>query len=113
MVKTHLIIKDIHDEYNIKWKDSILNCDPLLENGKPTFIIISSTSRIELNTIDIKTIEEYAKRIATPKGRKAITSDTSYIYIKSKDNTEKLIGKVKRTRIKKFAPMYDAIGWKE
>ena len=60
-IKTHLIIKDIHDEYNIDWFGKIKDTKPLIKNGKPIFIIISRDCRTELNTINIKEIERVAK----------------------------------------------------
>ena len=57
MVKTHLIIKDIHEEYNMNWCGKLFDAKHALnENGMPTFIIIGSQSRMEINTIDINTI---------------------------------------------------------
>lgn len=106
-VKTHLIITSIQEEYEVNWCARIIDTKPLLRNGKPQFIIISQQGRIELNTLDIKELERNAKLLTYPKGRAAITSDTSYIYIKEIENKETLIGVVVHKRIKKFAPMYD------
>ena len=39
LVKTHLIITDIHEEYFVDWCGSIMNTQPVIENGKPIFII--------------------------------------------------------------------------
>ena len=33
MVKTHLIITDIHDEYHMNWCGKIANANPKLENA--------------------------------------------------------------------------------
>lgn len=110
-IKTHLIIKDIHDEYNIDWFGKIKDTKPLIKNGKPIFIIISRDCRIELNTINIKEIEKVAKANAIPHGNKAVTTGISRIYIKEIDGKEKLIGKVTKFHIKTFAQMYDKVGW--
>lgn len=61
-LKTHLIVTDVHEEYFVDWCGSIINTKPLLKNNMPIFIIISSEKRMELNTIDIKQIEENAKK---------------------------------------------------
>lgn len=106
-VKTHLIITNIHEEYEINWCARIIDTKPLLRNGKPQFLIISKQGRIELNTLDIKELERNAKILTYPKGRTAVTSDSSYIYIKEIEDKETLIGIVTHKRIKKFAPMYD------
>ena len=110
MLKTHLIIKDIQDEYKVKWCGRIIDTKPLIKDGKPVFAVFSKKGRVELNTVDIKQIEDCAKRLTEPKGREAFTTDKSYIYIKEIDGNEKLMGVVTHNRIKTFAPMYDKIG---
>ena len=112
LVKTHLIVTDIHEEYSVNWFGSIMNTKPLIENGLPVFIIISSTNRLELNTADIKQIEDCAKRITNPKGRQSITTDKARIYIKEEDENEVYIGVVEHNHVKTYAPMYDKVGWK-
>ena len=112
MIKTHLIITDIQDEYNIKWTGKIKDTKPKFENGKPIFAIVGGKCRMELNTTDMTRIEECAKRCTYPKGRTAITTDVAYIYIIEEDDNEKLIGSLTHRRIKTFAPMFDAVGWK-
>lgn len=111
-VKTHLIIKEIHDEYTIKWCGKLIDTNPVFKDGLPVFVIISSDHRVELNTLDMKQIEGCAKRIASPHGRQAVTSDTSRIYIKEVGGKETLVGWVRKDHIKKFAPMHDKVGWK-
>lgn len=113
MIKTHLIITDIHEEYSIKWCGKIAETKPLFLNDKPVFVIIGSESRIELNTFDMKQIEDCAKRLTHPKGRAAITTDKSYIYIKEIDGAETCIGIVTHNHIKKYAPMFDPVGFKK
>lgn len=112
MIKSHLIITDIHEEYNIKWLNSIKNTNPILHNGLPIFVLISSTSRVELNTIDIKQIEKMAKKITNPRGRAAITTDKTRIYIKEKDNKETCVGVVTHNHVKKYAPMFDPVRYR-
>lgn len=108
MLKTHLIVTDVHEEYTVKWSGSIANSRPIFKNNMPVFIIISSESRIELNTIDIKRIEECAKKITRPHGRQAITTDVAYIYIKEEDGNEKLIGRVIHNHVKQYQQMFDS-----
>ena len=49
MVKTHLIIKDIHSEYHMNWCGKIFDTKPLLnENGLPIFVIVGSEGRVEV-----------------------------------------------------------------
>ena len=112
MVKTHLIITDIHEEYSMKWCGSIIDTKPLIKNGKPIFIIRSKMGAIEMNTVDMKYLEEVAKDMTAPRGRSAITTDVARINIKQVDNTEKTIGILTHNHIKKFAPMYDAVYYK-
>ena len=108
MLKTHLIVTDVHEEYFVDWCGSIANTKPLFKNDMPIFIIISSEGRVELNTIDIKRIEECAKKITRPRGRQAITTDIARIYIKEENGNEKLIGKVIHNHVKQYQQMYDA-----
>ena len=106
-LKTHLIITDMHDEYFVKWCGKLLDAKPLLKNDLPVFVVVGSRGRIELNTIDIKLIEECAKRMSHPRGREAFTTDSVRIYLQEEDGNEKLMGKVFHNHIKKFSPMYD------
>ena len=107
MLKTHLIVTDVHEEYFVKWTGSIANTKPLFKNDMPIFVIISSESRMELNTIDITRVEKCAKLITRPRGRQAVTTDVAHIYIKEEDGNEKLIGKVIHNHVKKYQQMYD------
>ena len=110
-VKTHLIIKDVHEEYRINWVGKILDTKPKIKNGKPVFIVVGRDGRIELNTTDMKKIENCAKSLTHPKGRGAITSDSSRIYILEEDEKETLMGVVFHNHIKQYAPMYDKVGY--
>ena len=113
MVKTHLIIKDIHEEYDMNWCGKLFDAKPALnENGMPIFIIIGSQSRMELSTIDMNYLENYAKRLTSPKGRGAVSTDKAYIYIKEIGGSEKLLGILTHKRVKTFAPMYDKVGYR-
>lgn len=112
LVKTHLIITDIHEEYDMNWCGKIIDTNPVFVNGKPMFVIISSTSRMELNTIDMKLLEGSAKRMTHPRGRAAVTKDMARIYIKQVDGTEKLLGVLTHKHVKTFAPMFDRVGYR-
>ena len=113
LVKTHLIIKDIHDEYHMNWCGKIFEAKPALnENGMPLFVIISSEKRMEVSTISIKELERYAKLLTSPKGRSAVSADVARIYIVEQNGNEKLLGVLTHKRIKTFAPMYDKVGYK-
>ena len=109
MVKTHLIITDIHEEYHMKWCGSITDAKPLIENGKPVFVIRSKEGAVEVNTTNVKYLEDIAKSMTSPKGRSALTTDTASVYIKQIDGTEKVLGILIHDHIKHFAPMYDAV----
>ena len=110
-MKTHLIITDIHDEYHMDWCGKIVEAKPLLKNGLPIFIIIGSRGRIELNTIDMARIERNAKLLTHPKGRSAVSIDTSRIYIKEIDGNDFLLGVMTHKNVKSFAPMFDKVGF--
>lgn len=111
LVKTHLIITDIHNEYDMNWCGKLVNTKPVIENGLPVFVIIGTRGRIELNTIDMKRIENTAKLLTYPKGRSAVSTDTARIYIKETNGAETLMGVMTHKNIKTFAPMYDKIGY--
>lgn len=112
MVKTHLIITDIHDEYYMNWCGKLIDTKPVFdENGKPKFVLISSQSRVEVNTIDINYLERLAKQLTCPKGRSAVSTDKTYIYIKEVDGNDKLLGILTHNRVKSFAPMHDKVGY--
>ena len=112
MIKSHLIVKDIHNEYSIKWTGKILDAKPKFKNGKPIFVVVSSAGRVELNTTDMKRIEKTAKLLTRPRGRSAVSTDSARIFIVEEDDSEKLMGVVIHDRVKTFAPMYDPVGWR-
>lgn len=111
MIKSHLIITSVQEQYEIKWCGKLKDTNPLLVNDKPVFVVIGGDRRVELNTLNMKQIEECGKRLTTPKGRAAITTDKSFIYIKEIDGKETCIGVVIHHHVKKYAPMFDAVGW--
>lgn len=110
LVKTHLIITDIHEEYFVDWCGSLKDTQPVIENGKPIFIISNRTmGNVEVNTTDMKYLEDIAKRMTAPKGRSAVTTDFANIYVKQVDGSKSLLGTVVHDRVKSFAPMYDKV----
>lgn len=112
-VKTHLIITDIHNEYHMNWCGKVLDTKPLLnDRGLPTFVVVGSKGRVEVNTVDMKYLEDCAKRLTNPRGRSAISSDSANVYIKETNGTERLMGVLFHRRVKTFAPMYDGVYWK-
>ena len=106
-IKTHLIVTDVHEEYFINWCGKIIDTKPMLKNGMPIFIIIGDGRRAEINTTNIKRVEECAKNMTHPRGRQARTTDTSYIYLKEIDGNEVLMGRVTHDHVKQFQQMYD------
>ena len=112
LVKTHLIIKDIHEEYNINWCGRLIDSKPVLKNGKPIFVVVTNAGRVELNTIDMKEIEDCGKRMTCPKGRKAVSTDKAHVFIREEDGGEKLVCVITHNRVKKYAPMYDRVDYR-
>lgn len=113
MIKTHLIITDIHNEYHMNWCGKIFEAKPKLnDKGLPTFVIHGTNGRMETNVVDMEYLEKLAKKATYPRGRNAVSKDTARIYIKEIDGNEKLLGVLTHKRIKTFAPMYDKVGYK-
>ena len=111
-VKTHLIVTDTHSEYHMNWCGKILDSKPLLNDiGLPTFIVVGSKGRVEVNTVDMNYLEDCAKRLTNPRGRSAISYDSAHIYIKEINGAEKLMGVLFHRRVRTFAPMHDRVYW--
>lgn len=111
-VKTHLIITDIHSEYHMNWCGKVLDTKPLLnDRGLPTFVVVGSKGRVEVNTMDMKYLEDCAKSLTNPRGRSAISSDSVNVYIKETNGAERLMGVLFHRRVKTFAPMRDIVYW--
>lgn len=106
-LKTHLICTDMHDEYFVKWCGKLIDARPQLKNGLPIFIIVGTDGRVELNTIDIGSIEKCAKHLCHPHGRGSFTSDCARIYLLEEDGNERLMGKVFQNHIKQYQQMFD------
>jgi hypothetical protein len=111
MIKSHLIITNVHDEYDIRWTGKIKDTKPKLKNGKPIFVVAGGGGRMELNTTDMARIEKCAKLVTRPKGRQAVTTDMAKIFIVEENDNEMLLGVLIHNRVKTFAPMYDPVGW--
>ena len=106
MTKPHFICIGIENDYQMKWTQKIIDTQPVFdEQNRPLFIIVSSTARLEVNTLDMKYLEKCAKRLTYPKGRSAYSTDKAWIYIKETNNKETLIGVLIHNRIKKFVPV--------
>lgn len=112
LIKSHLIVTDVHDEYHIKWIGKIIDTKPKFKNGKPIFIVVGGKGRMELNTTDMTRIERCAKSCTQPRGRSAVTSDTARIFIKEEDGNEKLLGILTHDHVRTYAPMYDRVGYR-
>lgn len=110
-VKTHLIITDIHDEYDMNWCGKLAGAKPLLKDGLPVFVVIGSKGRTEMSTIDMKRIERAAKSLTHPKGRSSVSVDTARVYLKEVDGNELLMGVMTHKNVKTFAPMFDKVGY--
>lgn len=112
LVKTHLIVTDIENDYNIKWIRPIKETRPMFQNNKLIFIVIGGNGRMEINTNDMTRVEKCAKLVSYPKGKTAVTSDIVRILIRQEDESEVLIGQLIHNRVKTFAPMFDKV-WVE
>lgn len=111
LVKTHLIVTDIHEEYSIKWSGKIFDAKPKFKNNKPIFVIVAGGGRMEVNTVDMSRVEKCAKLLTAPKGRQAITTDKAYIYILEENDNEMLLGTLTHNHVKSYAPMYDKVDY--
>ena len=109
LMKTHLIVTDIQNDYYFKWVGKILDTKPQFKNNKLIFIVVGGNGRVEINTNNMTRVEKCAKMMSLPKGRTAITSDTVRIYIREVDDNEKLLGILTHNKIKTFAPMFDKV----
>lgn len=109
LVKTHLIVTDQYDNYTVKWTGRLMEADIEFKNNLPVFVIISNNGRIEMNTLDIGSVEKQAKKFTCPKGRGALTTDKGFIYVKERGGKEKLLGCVVHNHIRKYAPMFDEV----
>ena len=110
-IKTHLIITDIHEEYEIKWTGRLIDTKPLFINDKLVFLIISGSTRVKLNTNNITQVEDCAKKITTPRGRSAVTTDNANIYLIEESGKETYMGTVIHHHVKKYSQMYDKVGY--
>lgn len=112
LIKSHLIVTDVHEEYHINWCGKIIDTKPQFKNGKPIFVVTGGGGRMELNTTDMARVEKCAKLCTQPRGRSATTTDTARIYIVEEDDNEKLLGVLTHNHVKQYAPMFDSVGWR-
>lgn len=112
LIKSHLIVTDIHEEYSMRWMGKIIDTKPQFKNGKPIFVVTGGGGRMELNTTDMARVEKCAKLCTQPRGRSATTTDTARIYIVEEDDNEKLLGVLTHNHVKQYAPMFDSVGWR-
>lgn len=106
---SHLIITEVKDDYRFNWCGKMIDSKPQLKNGKPIFIIVGKSGRMEINTTNMERIEKCAKMLTCPNGRSATTTDTARIFLKEIDGNEKLMGVLIHSHIKLYAPMYDKV----
>lgn len=106
-INTHPIVVSSHEEYHIEWCGKILDTHPKIVNNMPVFFIRGSQGGLELNTLDMKMIEQIAQKLTNPHGKGSITTDKSYIYIIEEDDTKKLLGVVTHNHIRDYRQMYD------
>lgn len=111
LVKTHLIVTDQWDDYEVRWikKLSSIENPKLDESGYPIFAILSNKGRMEIKTFDMNYLETSAKKFTLPRGRGSLTQDKGYIYIKTVDGDEILLAVVTHSHYRKYAPMFDDI----
>jgi hypothetical protein len=112
VTNTRLICIGCDDDFQMKWIRKIIDTNPSFDGDKLSFVIIGSNSRVEISTMDFNRLENVAKRITSPKGRSAISTDKAYIYIKEVGGHEKLLGVLTHKRVKSFAPMHDKVGYR-
>lgn len=109
LVKTHLVVTDVHEEYDINWCGKILDVKPKIKNNMPVFVVVSSRGRMEVNTTDMQRVERCAKLLTAPRGRQAVTTDTARIFIVEENENEALMGVLTHNHVKSYAPMFDKI----
>lgn len=110
-IKSHLIITDIHSEFNIDWCGRLKGANPKLVNGLPLFILKGGGKRIEMNTLDMKRLEKVGKNMTNPRGRSAVMTDETRIFLKEENGNERLMCIITHHRIKTYVPMYDKVGY--
>ena len=109
-VKTHLIVVDQYDEYNVRWIKKLSEQKPKFdEHGNLQFAVLSNKGRLDIKTFDLKYLEKAAKKFTYPRGRGAITTDKGYIYLKTADDKEVLLAVVSHNHIRKYSQMYDEL----
>jgi len=111
LIKSHLIVRDIHSEYNMNWCGRIIDTKPKFKNGEPIFAIVGGDGRMELATTDMTRLEKCAKLCTRPRGRGKVASDTARIYVIDENDNDHLLGIMTHNRVKEYGQMYDKVGW--
>ena len=74
LVKTHLIITDQYDDYEVKYVAKLIDLTPsLTSRNSMSFVIVSRNSRYEVNTNDFKFLEQVQENPQK-------TIDLSYVW---------------------------------
>lgn len=109
-VKTHLIVTNQWDEYEVRWVRRLIDTSPLFNShGTLTFIITGGNGgREEIETFDLNYVAQRAKACTGARGRGSVTIDKSQIYLKEAKG-EVLIGVVTHKHIRQYSPMYDEL----
>ena len=106
-INTHPIVVGQHEEYHIDWCGKLADTHPKLENGIPTFLIRGKNGMVIVNTINMKQLEQSARKLTNPCGKGAVTTDKAYIYIMEEDNKRTLLGVVTHFHIREYRRMFD------
>lgn len=92
----HFIKTGQDSNFDVKWATRLMDTQPVLNNGVPTFYIISKAGRVEMNTMDMNALEKKAKLMCDPSGRGSYKSDTVRIYLKNEPAALALRGYIQR-----------------
>lgn len=106
-INTHPIVVSQHEEYHINWCGKVKNIHPKTKNGMPVFFIKSRRSGAEVNTTDMKKLEEIAKKMTNPCGKGSVTTDKTFIYIVEENGEKILLGTVTHRHIRDYRRMFD------
>lgn len=82
--------------FKVNWATRLMDTQPVLKNGMPTFYIISKEGRLEMNTMDMNALEKKAKLMCDPTGRGKFQSDKVLIYLQNEPEALVLKGYVQR-----------------
>lgn len=95
--QTKRFIKTGEDtNFDVQWRTRLVDTQPVLKNGIPTFYILSKAGRLEMTTMDMNALEKKAKMMCDPTGRGSYKSDKVLIYLKNEPEALVLKGYVQR-----------------